>query len=461
MKTSLQQLLMGLGCCWALTHLPGCMPLAGTGTIPNWYPGQPTGIYPRPYPGAAPCCRVGPRPFPGQPGIPIVTLPAPVPGTPNVPTNPTLPPGSPPTIPVDAPRPAPTEPQEDSNDFWSPWPLPPRGNQLVFREAGMEQDVTKGPRRFRRSGQHGVSRPQLGQFAGAAESEDLKYRGGRIIRDLSYVNLYISGDTEWSAADVERIDSHLSAAMRDQHLNNVLLQYYSNQPIRSTALPSHPVIGYTPKTVSRGDIQNYVAYLHQQGFLRSFDLANTVVNLLLPPGTVLTTDHAAADSQRTQRSGQVREFVAASADVDSRKGLGGYHGSVVSTNGEKVYFAVGVYSQRFANGATNGIPVFREPWKNVVATLYHQLIEARTNPNVEDAIRDPSELNSDQTLGWVSDSGLEIGDIPIRANVPITSVFREVRLSNGSGTVPVQLPYSNFAHGPEGPISQPHPLPSP
>ena len=132
----------------------------------------------------------------------------------------------------------------------------------------------------------------------------------------------------------------------------------------------------------------------------------------------------------------------------------------MTADGGRVYFAVGVYSQRFTNGATNGIPVFREPWKNVVATLYHQLTEARTDPNVEDAIRDSSDLNADRNLGWVSDSGLEIGDLPLRGNVPITSVVREVPLADGSGTVPVQLPYSNFVHGAEGPIPQPHPLPS-
>ena len=140
--------------------------------------------------------------------------------------------------------------------------------------------------------------------------------------------------------------------------------------------------------------------------------------------------------------------------------MSGYHGSVVVADEGRVYFSVGVYSERFANGTTNGIPVFAQPWKNMVATLYHQLVEARTDPDVEDAIRYSVDLNADRNLGWVSDSGQEVGDFPIHADVPLTSVVREVPLADGSGHVPVQLPYSNFVHGPEGPISMPHPLPS-
>jgi hypothetical protein len=436
------------------------MPLAGTGTVPNGYPVQPIGIYnPRPYPGLPPGYHVGYPPYLGGPGIPVVMNPVPYPGTP--PYAPLPNPGTPPTIPIGLPTPSPTEPPDDSNEFWSPWPLPPRGSQTAVLGVGFGGEGKTGGIRqdIRSSGVDGVgaglSANDLPQqhyvgYGSAAADDDLKYRGGKLIRNLSYVNLYISGDTEWSAADVERIDANLSAAMRDEHLNNVLLQYYDNQPITSSALPSHPLVGYTPGTVTRGDIDNYVNHLYRQGFLRSFDLDNTVFNFLLPPGTVLADRHSAANGQRGQDS----------EVADSAAGLGGFHGSVVTADGGRVYFAVGVYSQRFANGATNGIPVFSEPWKNVVATLYHQLTEARTNPDVEDAIRESSDLNADRNLGWVSDSGLEIGDLPLRANVPLTSVVREVPLADGSGTVPVQLPYSNFVHGFEGPVPQPHPLPS-
>jgi hypothetical protein len=42
------------------------------------------------------------------------------------------------------------------------------------------------------------------------------------------------------------------------------------------------------------------------------------------------------------------------------------------------------------------------------------------------------------------------------AHGSIDLVMREVPLADGSGTVPVQLMWSNAVSGPEGPISRPH-----
>ena len=114
-----------------------------------------------------------------------------------------------------------------------------------------------------------------------------------------------------------------------------------------------------------------------------------------------------------------------------------------------------MYSERLPNGGTNGIPVYDQNWKNVVATVYHELQEARTDPDVDDAIRDGT-TNGTRFLGWTSDSGLEIGDYPIAEARQLKHVFVEVPLADGSGLVPVQLQYSNAVHGPEGPIPYPH-----
>ena len=134
-------------------------------------------------------------------------------------------------------------------------------------------------------------------------------------------------------------------------------------------------------------------------------------------------------------------------NVDSRHGLGGYHGSV---NG--VYYAVAVYSE-----GANGVVAFDEPWKNVCATLYHELQEVRTDPDVEDAIRAGATPAGEHLLGWYSPRGGEIGDIPLAVTTDPSEVLREVALADGSGSVPVQLMWSNAVGGPEGPITRPHP----
>ncbi len=61
-------------------------------------------------------------------------------------------------------------------------------------------------------------------------------------------------------------------------------------------------------------------------------------------------------------------------------------------------------------------------------------------------------------LGWYSSRGGEIGDIPMaEAGGRLDLVMQEVQLADGSGTVPIQLMWSNAVGGPEGPIPKPHP----
>ena len=57
---------------------------------------------------------------------------------------------------------------------------------------------------------------------------------------------------------------------------------------------------------------------------------------------------------------------------------------------------------------------------------------------------------NDGLLGWYSRTGQgEIGDLPINASGgDLSLVFQEVPLSDGSGTVPIQLMWSNSDDGP-------------
>ena len=84
--------------------------------------------------------------------------------------------------------------------------------------------------------------------------------------------------------------------------------------------------------------------------------------------------------------------------------------------------------------------------------------KARTDADVEDAIRAGNDPTAIRFLGWTSKQGEECGDFPVfEAGNNLDLVFKEVILTSGTGTVPVQFQYSNHVHGPEGPVKTPDP----
>jgi hypothetical protein len=261
---------------------------------------------------------------------------------------------------------------------------------------------------------------------------------GKIMRDLVYTNFFVGGSA-WDPHDVQRIDKSLEKAMTDQHLNNVLIQYFRGaRNITSTFRPSSS-LPVKPDTISQPEVEDLLRELHSEGKLTGFDFSNTVFNFMLPRGTVLTigdgSDGMHAKRKQKGHSEPVEE------KASSLEGLGGFHGSV-HLGAATLYYAVGVFSE-----GENGIVAFDQPWKNVVATFYHELVEARTDADVED-----------NGVAWVNNErpSEEIGDIPMTlAGDNLSKVMKEVPLTDGSGTVPIQLMWSNAVAGPEGPIVAP------
>jgi hypothetical protein len=287
---------------------------------------------------------------------------------------------------------------------------------------------------------------------------NLHYFGGKTIEKLTFTNIYLGGKAKWSVDDIHRIDAALAGAMADGHLNNVLAQYSHDGRPSSAFKPSRVLEGPLPSHVFRDTIEGFVAALDGQNALSGFDLSSSVFCFMLPRGVVLVDgDKEAAHQQRDDDDDDSPNLALREQDeaADSKHGLGGYHGSVHAKRGSKrdtVYYAVGVYSE-----GSNGIVAFDEPWKNVCATFYHELCEARTDPDVEDAIRAGDSPAANKFLGWYSPRGGEIGDIPIEeAGAEIDLVMKEVPLVLG-GKAPIQLMWSNAVGGPEGPITKKHP----
>jgi len=299
-------------------------------------------------------------------------------------------------------------------------------------------------RAFKATGAHGrKAKPTRAPAAGAAPRApgfaanaalNLKDFHGKKIQTLSFTNIYL-GSSQWSASDMTSIDTALSGAMSDPALNNVIQQYF-DAPITTTFLGRNASDAAVPATYTRDSVSATLTQMYASGQLSGVDFPNTLVNLLLPPGVILDTTAAGGVGDLDDKD-------------SSLEGLGGYHGSHVAADGTTIYFAAAVYSQSTATGQ-NGIPVWPDSWKNVVATLYHELNEARTDADVEQVNRS----NNEGLLGWYSTQGGEIGDIPINeAGNDLQSVFVEVNLQSGQ-TAPIQLMWSNAAEGPGEPFTK-------
>jgi Dyp-type peroxidase family len=285
-------------------------------------------------------------------------------------------------------------------------------------------------------------------------AQDLVFHGGRTLARMSYANIYVGGQTAWKGSDAANIDAALAKAMTDVQLNNVLRQYFPGKSVESQFRGATKLTGPAPKKVTRGDLERMLFALRKNGTLGGPQLDSTVFNFLLPRGTVLTTGLAPSSAStkadapakpRPRRKGAEDGVGHAAQEASSLNGLGGYHGST-TVDGQRLYFSVSVFSE-----GNNGIVAFGTPWKNVVATLYHELCEARTDPDVEEGNR----KHDGGLFGWVSAFGEEIGDHPIAEASSLSLVFKEVQLADG-GVVPIQLMYSNAVDGPEGPIALPH-----
>lgn len=268
---------------------------------------------------------------------------------------------------------------------------------------------------------------------------NLHDHGGKIITDLIYTNFFLGGNS-WNPQDIQQISQKLEKAMSDQHLNNVLIQYFRGAAnITTTFRPSPAMPNERLDTLSQQDIENRLIQMQAQGGLAGFDLSNSVFNFMLPRSVVLTIDDGSDDGKGDSGNATGGEV---EKDSSSLNGLGGFHGSV-HIGAETLFYAVGVFSE-----GNNGIVAFDQSWKNVVATFYHELNEARTDAGVED-----------NQVAWVNNENPseEIGDIPMTlAGDDLSKVMKEVPLADNSGTVPIQLMWSNAIGGPEGPIDTPH-----
>lgn len=280
----------------------------------------------------------------------------------------------------------------------------------------------------RRSGEL-FQREALAPGVSASPQDDLIFRGGKTLPRMAFQNVYMGRPSDFAEGDVEAIDDAITRLMRDEQLQRIIQQYFPGKKLEYDIAASVRLDENRPNEMDEPDVQNKVIDLFDRNLIVATDLDRTIFNLVLPPDTVLKLNNSS-----------------------SRNGLGGYHGSVhFSRNGQSrtLYYSANVYSA-IRSGRRNGIPFFSAPWKNVVCTLYHELVESQTDPDVGDAIR----LNDRRFIGFNSRFGHEIGDQPIASN-SLDKVFKEVLTLPGPRPTPMQFMFSNAVHGAEGPDEKP------
>ena len=287
-------------------------------------------------------------------------------------------------------------------------------------------------RHFRTAARRGgksLEREALAPGVSASPKDDLVFRGGKTLPQMGFQNIYLGRASDFASGDVQAIDDAITRLMRDEQLKNVIQQYFPGKKLAYDVAPSVVLNESRRNEMDEPDVQNKIIDLLDRNLILGTDHDRTIFNLILAPDTVL----------RLSGSSSVA-------------GLGGYHGSVhFSRNGQSrtLYYSANVYSA-IRSGRRNGIPFFNAPWKNVVCTLYHELVESQTDPDVGDAIRQ----NDRRFIGFNSNRGMEIGDQPIAAN-SLDRVFKEVLTLPGPKPTPVQFVYSNAVHGAEGPAEKP------
>lgn len=281
---------------------------------------------------------------------------------------------------------------------------------------------------IQRSGER-FEREALAAGVSASPQDDLIFRGGKTLPRMGFQNIYLGHPSDFAAGDVESIDDAITRLIRDEQLQGIIQQYFTGKKLEYDIAPSVIMDENRRNEMDEPDVQNKVIDLFDKNLIVGTDLDRTVFNLILAPDTILRLNGS-----------------------NSRNGLGGYHGSVHFTRdgqNRTIYYSANVYSA-IRSGRRNGIPFFNAPWKNVVCTLYHELIESQTDPDVNDAIR----LNDRRFIGFNSRLGQEIGDQPIAAN-SLDKVFKEVMTLPGPRATPMQFMFSNAVHGAEGPEEKP------
>lgn len=217
----------------------------------------------------------------------------------------------------------------------------------------------------------------------------LNYYGGGVLDHSEVTNMYI-GDYFNTAAgqkDVAHNDAAVADLQTNKNFGSVLAQY----GVGAGTVGQSQVLGGTYKSgqhITQAQIEGMLQQAVASGQVKPG--AQSLYNFVLPPNAVLQTSDGST----------------------SLKGVGGFHGSIHTPDGQTVYYSAIAYSK-----GSNGIDFTKgNAQDNISITESHEIAEADTDPNVEDA----ANSNDWSKLSWYDDQNGEIGDIEVNDAPPGT-----------------------------------------
>ena len=230
-----------------------------------------------------------------------------------------------------------------------------------------------------------------------SSATQLKYYGGKVLKNPSFVSLFYGSFWKTRAGKSEAAyEDGFAKFLVQSAYTSIWAEYGVNKGKflgSSVVTPTR-----TPRSVNDMQLQQIVAQQIFSGSAPRPD-GKTVYTVFLPPGTILE----------------------APGEASSLDGIGGYHSSFDYSNGKRVYYAAIVYSE-----GRNGVDFGAKPRDNISIVASHEWAEAVTDPDVNNG-----------KLGWYNEELGEVADIPINQGLPLEQVYERM------GKYAVQKLWSN------------------
>src|SRR3977135_440930 len=140
-----------------------------------------------------------------------------------------------------------------------------------------------------------IARGALAPGVSASPTDDLVFRGGKVLPQMGFQNIYLGRPSDFASDDVEHIDAAITRIMRDEQLKSVIQQYFPGKTLAYDVAPSVILDENRANEMGEPDVQNKIIDLFDRNLILASDHDRTIFNLVLPPDTILKLDGSSSE----------------------------------------------------------------------------------------------------------------------------------------------------------------------